>query len=305
MKATTILAPLAMFAGLMSNAAAQIASPRAGMAPVPLARPIIVAPTPPLQITIGYTRIEVIYDQPLAFAKGGLVPLSIKYTAPPVSSVQVPGALSYPIGPFPSGFTYTVQNADVRALLKTNEQAILDRCRSTLDYNKVDVIDTVHDATIPFTVNGPDGAVLAASNVAYQVGLTCKRPLIVKIGYTQIDFNINQPLQNALGGLTQITLSYNGPGNVASLQVPNSLSYPLGAHQGSFDQTIQNADIRSILKRDEAAILSRCAGTLDYNKVNVINTVHDSVIPVTVNAADGAVIATTNVTYQLGLTCRK
>ena len=51
---------------------------------------------------------------------------------------------------------------------------------------------------------------------------------------------------------------YNGGGDVTSVQVPGSLSYPLGAHSGSFEQTLANADIRAIMKRDEAAILSRC-----------------------------------------------
>jgi len=303
-------AALALAASMTSsnaNAADPNVTPRAQrtQAVATPQRTLTAAPIPPLQVTVPYTKLEVVYDQPLTFARGGLVPLTVKYTAPPVASVQVPGALSYPIGPFPGGFEYTIQNADVRALLKTNEQQILERCKNTLDYNKVDVIDTVHDATIPFTVNGSDGAVFATTNVAYQVGLTCKRPLVAKLAYTKIEYDINQPLSNAKGGLVPFTVTYNGAGNVASVQVPGSLSYPLGAHQGAFEQVIQNADMRAVLKRDEAAILDRCKGTLEYNKATVIDTVHDANIPVTVNAADGTVVASTTVAYQLGLTCRR
>lgn len=296
---------VAVLVGISANGADP--NPRSEQTPTaaPSQRLLTAAPIPRLQATISYTRIEVVIDQPLAFAKGGLVNLGIKYTPAPVASVQVPGALSYPIGPFGGGFEHTVANADVRALLKRDEAQILERCRSTLDHNKVDVIDTVHDATIPMTLNGSDGAVLASTNVAYQLGLTCKRPLSAKIGYTRIEFDINQPLARAKGGLVPFTLSYNGTGTVASVQVPGSLSYPLGARQGSFEHTIPNADIRAVLKRDEAAILDRCRSTLDSNKVAAIDTVHDSSIPVTVNTADGTVIASTTVAYQLGLTCRR
>lgn len=109
----------------------------------------------------------------------------------------------------------------------------------------------------------------------------------------------------AKGGLVPLALKYNGTGNVASVQVPGSLSYPLGARVGSFEHSIPNADIRAIFKRDEAAILSRCQSTLEFNNVTTIDTVHDSRIPVTVNAADGTVVASTTVPYQLGLTCRR
>lgn len=69
----------------------------------------------------------------------------------------------------------SIQNADIRALLKFDEKAIFDRCKNTLDFNKKDVINTVHDAVIPFELRSADGKVLAATTVSYQLGLVCKR----------------------------------------------------------------------------------------------------------------------------------
>ncbi|MBC8123417.1 MAG: hypothetical protein H7Y22_16455, partial [Gemmatimonadaceae bacterium] len=85
--------------------------------------------------------------------------------------------------------------------------------------------------------------------------------LQASIGYTRIEFDVNRPLAHATGGQVPFTVKYSGSGNVASVQVPGSLSYPLGAHAGSFEQTVSNADIRAIMKRDEAAILARCTST--------------------------------------------
>jgi seryl-tRNA(Sec) selenium transferase len=58
--------------------------------------------------------------------------------------------------------------------------------------------------------------------------------------------------------------------------------------------------MRAMMKRDEAAILSRCTSTLDYHDAEVVETVHDAQLPVTVNAADGAIVASATVPYQLG-----
>lgn len=298
---------------LLSPALVAINTIAAAASPTPA--PPVQQATPPqrlltaaatLQGTISYAKLEVRVDQPLAVAKGGLVSLGIKYEGPGhVASVQVPDAGSYAIGPFTGNFQHTVVNADVRALLKTNEAAILARCKSTLDTKQVDVIETVHDAAIPLTVNAADGAVLASTTVAYQVGLVCRNPLPpmnAAIGYAKIEYDINRPLAQAKGGLVPLSLRFNG---VASVQVPGSLSYPLGTSPGSFEQTIPNADIRAILKRDEAAILARCKSTLDANNVSMIDTVHDTRIPVTVHAENGTVIGSTTVPYQLGLTCRR
>lgn len=286
-----------------TGAAAANPAPRVEQA-TPPQRLLTAAAT--LQGTISYAKLEVRVDQPLAIAKGGLVSLGIKYAGPaPVAFVQVPGAVSYPVGPFAGSFEHTITNADVRAILKRDEAQILARCRSSLDTNRVDVIETAHDAAIPLTVTGADGAVVASTTVAYQVGLVCKnppRPLTAAIGYAKIEFDINRPLAQAKGGLVPFSLKYNG---VSSVQVPGSLSYPLGTSPGSFEHTIPNADIRAILKRDEAAILARCQSALESNNVSVIDTVHDSRIPVTVNAVDGTVVASTTVSYQLGLTCRR
>jgi hypothetical protein len=59
------------------------------------------------------------------------------------------------------------------------------------------------------------------------------------------------------------------------------------------------------MQRDEAAILDRCTSSLDHNKVPTIQTVHDARLPVTVNAPDGAVVASTTVSYQLEMTCTR
>jgi DNA-binding protein YbaB len=300
---------------LLSALTAAAAAPLSGQTPrrtVPvraLEGPTVVSlRAPSLQASIGYTRIEFDVNRPLAQATGGLVPFTVKYNGKGnVASVQVPGSISYPLGAHAGSFEQTVSNADIRAIMKRDEAAILSRCTSTLDYNQVDSINTVHDSKLPVTVNGPDGTVVASTTILYQLGLTCKRvpPLSVAIGYTRIEYSIAQPLANAKGGLVPLTVKFTGTGNVSSVQVPGSLSYPLGAHSGSFEQTISNADIRAIMKRDEAAILDRCKSTLDYNNVPSIDTVHDAKLPVTVNGPDGAVVASITVPYQLGLTCTR
>ena len=302
--AAAILVGTLAVAGPLSGQASRGA---ARLEPIERPEPSLRA-SPSLQASIGFARIEFDVNRPLAQAKGGLVPLTVKFTGPgDVASVQVPGSLSYPLGSHSGSFEQTISNADIRALMKRDEAAILSRCTSTLDYNKVESINTVHDAQLPVTVNGPDGAVVASTTVPYQLGLTCTRvpPLAVSIGYTRIEYSIAQPLASAKGGLVPVTVKFNGASNVASLQVPGSLSYPLGWHSGSFEQTLPNADIRAILRRDEAAILDRCKTTLDYNKVASINTVHDAQLPVTVNGPDGAVVASVTVPYQLGLTCTR
>ncbi len=259
-----------------------------------------------VQASIGYTPLEFDVSRPLAQAGGGrLVPLTVKFAGNGnVASVQVPGSISYPLGPHTGSFEQTIPNADIRAIMRRDEAAILARCTSVLDYNKVESAVYAYDVQIPVTVNGPGGEVIATTSVPYQLGLTCKRvpALSVSIGYTRIGFSIAQPLANATGGLVPLTVKFNG---ISSVQVPGSVSYPLGAPSGSFEYTVPNADIRALLKRDEAAILERCKSTLDYNKVDSINTVHDAKVPVTVNGSDGTVLATITVPYQLGLACKR
>lgn len=262
----------------------------------------------PLQVSIGDTRVQFDVNRPLAQAGGGLVSLTVTYNGEGnVAWVQVPGVLSYPLGAHSGGFEQTVPNADIRAMMRRDEAAILSRCTSSLDYNGVESIETVHDAQLPVTVNAPDGAVVASTTVSYQLRLTCQRipPLSVAIGQTKIEYSIARPLANAKGGLVPLTVKFNGAGQVSSVAVPGSIAYPLGAHLGSFEQTIPNADIRAIMTRDEAVILERCKSSLDYNKVPTIQTVHDARLPVTVNAPDGAVVASTTVSYQLELTCAR
>lgn len=261
-----------------------------------------------LLASIGYGYIEFDVNRPLAQAKGGLVPFTVKYKGGGnVASVDVPGSVSYPLGAHSGDFEQTLSNVDIRAIMRRDEAAILSRCRSNLDYNKLDSITTVHDAELPVTVNGPDGAIVASTIVPYQLGLTCRRvpPLSVTIGYTSIEYSIAQPLASAKGRPVSLTLKFNGTGDVSSVQIPGSLSYPLGAHSGPFEQTISNADIRAIMQRDEGVIRDRCKSILDYNKVASITTVHDAKLPFTVNAPDGAVVASTIVPYQLGLTCSR
>jgi hypothetical protein len=125
----------------------------------------------------------------------------------------------------------------------------------------------------------------------------------VKVGYTQIEFYLNQPLTNAKGGLVPITFDYD-PSPLA-LQVPLSLSYPFAAPGFVLSHSVQNFDIRAVLKRDEKAIFDRSKGSLDYNKVDSINTVHDAVIPFELRSSGGQVLATTTVKYQLGLICKR
>jgi hypothetical protein len=265
---------------------------------------LCVAPPPPLQVTVPFTRIEVVTGERLQVAKGGLVNLGLSYHGTgSVASLQVPGALSYPLGKHVGSFDTSVNNADVRALLANDDAAIQSRCAGTLDTNHAQQIDTVHDTRVHFTVNGATGNVVAETDVAYQLGLTCKRPLSATIGYTKITVNPSKPLAQATGGLVPLSVTYAGSSATASVQIPGALSYPLGTHTGAFQQTISNADIRAILAADEAAILKRCKDTLDFNHASTIDTVHDAQITVTVNASDGHVVATTSVAYQLGLTC--
>lgn len=145
---------MAALLALSASAAGASRNPsRERTLPVAPSQPVLTAVST-LQTTISYTQLEVRVDQPLAVAKGGVVSLGVKYAGvAPVASVQVPGAGSYPIGPFAGSFEHTIGNADARMLLKRDDAQILARCKSTLDFNKVDVINTVHDATIPFTVN--------------------------------------------------------------------------------------------------------------------------------------------------------
>lgn len=301
----------ALVAALVAfNANAAAAPPSPGTQPPPNVTPaqrvLAPAPTPPLQATVSYTQIEVVAGESLATARGSSVALGIRYAPPPVAFVQVPGVLSYAVGPFTGGgFEHTIGNADIRALLRGDEARILDRCRSALDVNPRDVVETVHDTMIPLTVTGPDGAVFASTNVPYQLGLACKRPLLARIAYTKIQFDINRPLAQAGGGLVPLTLTYNGNRNVASFQAHGTFSYPLGARQGPFEHTFPSADIRALLAPDEAAIHARCRQALEYNNVGTLDATHDTRIPVTVNGPDGAVVASAMVPYQLGVTCRR
>ena len=127
-----------------------------------------------LTVKIDFTKIEFYLDRPLQQAKGGLVPITISY-APSVKSVQVPRAVSYVVDLIVKPLSHTIRNADIRAILKPDEQKIHERCKNTLDFNRTDQIDTVHDAVIPFEVYSPDGTRMASTMVTYQLGLTCKR----------------------------------------------------------------------------------------------------------------------------------
>jgi hypothetical protein len=293
---------IATLMALNANAAAP--SPQVQATPTTTMQrvPAIPAP-PPLQASVNSTKIEVVLGESLATARGGLVTIGLKYRPSPVASLQVPGALSYRIGPFPTGFDHSITNADIRALLRKDEAQILERCRGTLDFNKLDVTDTVHDTTIPLNLHAADGTVLASASVSYQLGLTCKRPLIVRIPNATIGVDINRPFAEASGTAATISLSYNGSGSVSFFQ-PGGVSYPVGARQGPFEQTI-SSDLRAVLVREEAAIIARCRQTLEYNNLSTVQTAFDTVIPVVVMAASGSVVASTSVAYQLGLNCRR
>jgi hypothetical protein len=126
--------------------------------------------------------------------------------------------------------------------------------------------------------------------------------LTVSVGYTQIEFYLNQPLANAKGGLVPITFTFDVG---RSLQMPAAgLSYPLDVRGSVLSRSI-TGDIRAVLKGDEKAIFDRCQGTLDYNKVDSIKTVHDAVIPFELHSNDGKLLATTTTKYQLGLFCKR
>jgi len=264
------------------------------------------APPPPLVASITYAKIGYIVGEPLASATGGLVDVNVTYNGDAsVASAQFPGVASYPIGARTGSFVHTIKSADIRSILRRDEAQIASRCTGSLDRAAAAALDTVHDAQIPVTVNAANGATVASTSVTYQLGLECKRPLAVTLGYTSIVVDVTKPLANATGGLVPFSVTYNGSATVASVQVPGSMSLPLTTRTGPFQHTVPNADIRAILKRDEPAILARCRGTLETAKTTSAKTVHDAVIPMTVNAPGGAAVATTNVTYQLGLTCTR
>ena len=126
--------------------------------------------------------------------------------------------------------------------------------------------------------------------------------LTVSVGYTQIEFYLNQPLANAKGGLVPITFTFDVG---RSLQMPAAgLSYPLDVRGSVLSRSI-TGDIRAVLKGDEKAILDRCQGSLDFNKVDSIKTVHDALIPFELRSNDGKLLATTTTRYQLGLFCKR
>lgn len=261
---------------------------------------------PPLTVTVGGSTVEYDINQPFAHAKGAQVPVTVKFNGPAsVASLQF-GKLSLPLGTHVGSFEQIVTGVDIRSLMNQEAGAILERCKSVLDYNKVESAAAAYDARLAFTVNAPSGAVVASTTVPYQLGLTCKRipPLTVSIGYAKIEFSVAQPLATARGGQVPVTVKFNGAGNVASLQV-GTVSAPLGAHSGSFEQTIPNVDVRALLNQEEAAIRSLCQSVLDANNVAAKETVYDARLPMTVNGPDGAVVASTTVPYQLGLTCKR
>lgn len=260
-----------------------------------------------LQVSLGFARLRFDVRRSLAEAKSDLVPLTVKYGGGgKVASVQVPGVVSLALGLRSGSFEQTIPNVDIRALMKQDEAAILSRCTATLDHHDAEVVETVYDAQVPFTLNAPDGALVASTTVPYQLGVTCERvpPLSVRLAPTTIEYSLARPLAEAKGGVVPVAVRFNGTGRVSSLQVPGASSYPLGEHVGSFEQTM-NADVRALLKPEEAAIQERCRATLDYHQADAINTVHDARLPLTVNAPDGSVVASVTVPYQLGLTCRR
>lgn len=133
-----------------------------------------------LNAKIGYTKIVVDLDKPLAHAHGGLVPVMLTY-APQLTNVQS-GAISYPLPTGEQAISQTISfNADIRTLLKHEEEQIKQRCRSTLDYNKVNQADTVYDTIISFDAMS-SGVKAASASVSYQLGLTCWRAARLDIG---------------------------------------------------------------------------------------------------------------------------
>lgn len=89
-----------------------------------------------LNAKIGYTKIVLDPDKPLAHAQGSIVPVTLTY-APQLTNVQS-GAISYPLSTGAQAISQTISiSADIRTLLKHDEEQIRQRCRSTLDHNKV------------------------------------------------------------------------------------------------------------------------------------------------------------------------
>jgi hypothetical protein len=261
---------------------------------------------PPLTVKVGYGTVEYDINQPFAHAKATQVPVTVKFNGPAsVASLQF-GSLSLPLGSHQGSFEQTVSGVDIRQIMNQEAPTILERCTAVLDHNKVESAPYAYDAKLAFTVNGPDGAVVASTTVPYQLGLTCKRvpPLTVRVGYGTVEFDINQPFAQAKATQVPVTVKFNGPASVASLQF-GSLSLPLGTHQGSFEQTVNGVDIRQIMNQEAATILERCRAVLDYNKVASAPYAYDAKIAFTVNAPTGAVVASTIVPYQLGLTCKR
>jgi len=260
-----------------------------------------------LAVSVGYGKIEFDVNQRLAYAKATLVPLTVKVTGGgTVSSLQT-GGVSLLVGPQSGGLEQSIPNVDLRQILSGREAEILQRCNAILGYNQVESsAESAFDVQLAFTVNAPTGAVVASTTVPYQLGLTCKRipPLVVTIGYTKLEYTIGVPLANARVGLASLTVKYNGPGNAVSLQ-GGGVSLLLGDHNGSFELTLPNVDLRRMLSQEETAIRQRCQSTLDANNVNTIDTAYDGNLPMTVNASSGAVMASDTASYQIGLTCRR
>jgi hypothetical protein len=259
-----------------------------------------------LAVTVGYAEVEYDINQPFAHAKTATVPVTVKFSGPvSVASLQT-GPISIPLGTRKGSFEQTVAGVDIRSIMATEAPAILERCTAVLGHNKVEAAAYAYDAQLAFTANAPDGAVVASTTVPYQLGLICKRipPLAVVLGYTKIAFSLAQPLAHATGGQIPVTVKYNGAEPVSSLQV-GTISMPLGAHSGSFEQTVPNVDVRAVLNQEEASIREVCQSVLDYNKVAEMTTAYDASLPMTVNGPNGAVVASATVPYQLTLTCRR
>ena len=259
-----------------------------------------------LAVSVGYGKVEFDVNQRLAYAKATLVPLTVKFTGRgPIASLQT-GGISLALGSRIGDFEQTFPNMDIRQILNASEAAIREKCNSVLDYNKVESAETAYDVQLGFTANASTGAVVASTTVPYQLGLTCKRipPLVVSIGYARVEYTVAQPLANARAGLVPVTVKYNGPGNVVSLQT-GKIAMPLGTHSGSFEQTVPDVDVRSLLNQDETSIGRLCQAVLETNRVDTVATVYDAKLPMTVNGQDGAVLASATVPYQVGLFCKR
>src|SRR5215210_6966117 len=99
--------------------------------------------------------------------------------------------------------------------------------------------------------------------------------LEVAVGYGPVEFDINQPFAHAKATQVPVTVKFNGAASVASLQF-GAFSLPLGTHEGSFEQTVNGVDIRSIMNQEAANILERCTAVLDYNKVESAPYAYDA-----------------------------